>query len=92
MTYDIFTQLENSLFGFSGSMAIVALCIFAFFVIAFMFLGLDFKWGLMFSAPALFGMAQMNWFGNLGTWISTSVWILVVGLGIFLLWTWLSDR
>jgi hypothetical protein len=92
MSFAIFTLLDNTLKSITGSMAIVAICILAFFIIAFMFLGLDFKWALMLSSPALMGMAAQGWFGINGNWIVPFLWILIVGIGIYMLWTWLSDR
>ncbi len=92
MSIGLFSTIEDSLFGvlgFNGDMAISAVAIMLFFIIAFVIGGLEFKYAIMLTSPLVLAFVEMGWFP---IWISTIFWLLIAGLGIFLWVTYMSDR
>ena len=89
MSVGLFTLIEDQLFSNTGSMWLVAIGILAFFFIAFLIIGLDFKYAIIFTSPLVLGFVQMGWFP---AWIQVVFWLIIVGIGGFLAYTYLSDR
>ena len=89
MSIGLFSTIEDSLFASTGSMWIVAICILIFFFLAFLIAGLEFKYATIFTSPLVLGFVKMGWFP---AWIQVVFWIMIVGIGGFLAYTYLSDR
>lgn len=89
MTAGMFGGLEDALFGFSGSMWLVAIIILIVFIVAFLIVGVDFRYALIFSSPLVLGFTEIGWFP---IWIQTVFWLLIIGIGAYLLYTYMSDR
>jgi len=85
---DLFLQLESALTSVFGSMAFVALLIMLFFIIAFLFLRIDFKFAILFTSPLALAFAAMGW---LPGWVSFVFWMMVITLGGFLFWKYFSE-
>jgi len=89
MSVGLFTLIEDSLFTNAGSMWLVAICILIFFFLAFMIAGMEFRYAIIFTSPLILGFVQMGWFP---AWIQVVFWLIIVGIGGFLAYTYLSDR
>jgi len=89
MSLPLIDTISASLFGSSGSMYLVGLLIMLFFFIAFLIIGLPFKYSLMFVSPLPIAFVQIGWFPQI---IATIFWLLIAGFGIFMFWTYISDR
>lgn len=84
MVLPVFIQtLEDSLQGVFGSMSLVALLIMLAFIIGFMFVGIDFRFAIMFSSPLAPAFVAIGWFPG---WVAIIFWILVVMFGGYILW------
>ena len=86
--FDIFTNIEQSLFGIGGSGVIVSLILIVFFIMAFMFAGLEFKYALILSSPLVLSFASMGW---LVGW-DIFIWIIVVSIPLYLFWNYIRER
>jgi hypothetical protein len=85
MTMPIFFQtIEDTLQGVFGSMALVALLIMLALLIGFMFVGIDFRYSIMFISPLTLAFAQIGWFPQ---WVSIVFWIVIVMFGGYILWS-----
>jgi hypothetical protein len=76
-----FIFISDSLAAFLGGYWIMALLILAIFIIAFMFLGLDFRISFMANAVLVLAMVNAGW---LPIWISLITYVLVIAFGIVL--------
>jgi hypothetical protein len=81
--------IQSALFGSTGSLYLIGIVILAFFIIAFVMIGLPFKYSIMFTSPLVLAFVEIGWFPQI---ISAIFWLLIAGLGIFVLWTQFSDR
>lgn len=84
--------LENimaSWFGFTGDYTLIAIMILIFFLLAFLLVGLDFRFALLFCLPLAAVFSAEGWFA---LWFSVLFWFIAVGLGGFIIWTMFSDR
>jgi hypothetical protein len=79
----LFQTLEDSLQSVFGSMSLVALLIILAFIIGFMFVGVDFRYAIMFSSPLAPAFVAIGWFP---TWVAIVFWILVIMFGGYILW------
>lgn len=84
-------QIMSSWFGFTGSYVLIALGVIAFFILAFLIIGLDFRFALLFSMPLFVAFGEEGWLGATA-WVKVLVWFIAVGLSIFLIWSMFSDR
>lgn len=75
--------IEETLVGWTGSLAVAGLLIIAFFFIILLIVGLDFRFSLMFVMPLGVAFSDFGWFPG---WVSIMFWILFVGLGVFLVY------
>jgi hypothetical protein len=89
VSLDIIDTLQSSLFGTTGNYVLIGLGIMLFFFIGFIILGIPFKYSLMFIAPMILGFVEIGWFPQI---ISFIFWLLIAGIGIFLLISQISDR
>jgi uncharacterized RDD family membrane protein YckC len=89
MSAEMISVIQSSLFGFTGSFLLIGLCIMIFFIIAFLIIGIPFKYSVMFTSPLALGFVSVGWFPQI---VATIFWILIAGIGIFLLWSQISDR
>jgi hypothetical protein len=92
MSIALFTSLQDSLFGMTGDLTYVALGILLFFIIILLFVGLDLKFAIILTAPLGVAFSPSIGFGWLPIWVAISYWVLVVGMGIFTIWTYISER
>jgi hypothetical protein len=79
----IFQTLEDSLVGIFGSMALVALIIMFVLLIGFLFLGIDFKFAVMFVSPLAPAFTAIGWFP---TWVAIVFWIAIIVFAGYILW------
>lgn len=86
-----FEQIMSSWFGFTGSYILIALMILGFFILAFLIIGLDFRFALLFSMPLFVAFGNEGWLGA-SKWVSVLVWFIAIGLSVFLIWSMFSDR
>ena len=84
-----FQTIQDSLFGTAGNSYLVALGILAFFVIAFLIIGLDFRYALLIPAPLVLAFVSLGWFPQ---WVGVMFWFLVITLGGFIMWNLIKDR
>ena len=89
MSLAILDTIQASLFGISGSMYLVAIGIMIFFFIAFLIIGMPFKYATMFTSPMVLGFVEIGWFPQI---MSLIFWLLIAGIGIFLFISFISDR
>ena len=82
-------QIMGSWFGITGDMTIVAMMILIFFLLAFLLVGIDFRFAMLFCLPLAIAFTAEGWFS---AWFSVLFWIITLGLGGFIVWTMLSDR
>lgn len=85
----LISSINDALFGISGSMYLVAIIIMVFFFIAFLVIGIPFKYAVMFTSPLALAFTSIGWFPQI---VATIFWLLIGGLGLFMLWTYISDR
>lgn len=89
MAIDLLTNIMNSWSGVTGDMTIVAMGILVFFLLAFILVGIDFRFAMFFTLPLAVVFTAEGWFSPA---FSVFFWIITLGLGGFLVWTMLSDR
>lgn len=77
----VLDTMTSSLFGFTGSYYIISMAIVVFLLVAFLFAGLDFKFALMFTAPVIWGLANISW---LPAWTKLLSAMFVIGFGLIL--------
>lgn len=80
----VFQTIEDSLQGVFGSMTLVALLIMLAILIAFLLIGVDFRFAVMFVSPLTLAFVSIGWFAS---WVGIVFWILVVMFGGYILWT-----
>jgi hypothetical protein len=86
---DFLSVLQGSLFGVTGSLYLVGILVMIFLIIAFLIVGIPFKYSVMFTSPLAIAFVQVGWFPQI---IATIFWVLIAGIGLFLLWSQISDR
>ena len=89
MSLNLFAGMEQSLVQSFGSLYLLALGIIIVFTIGFLMTGIDFRVVLLMDSILVIGFARMAW---IPSYIEGIFWILVVGLGVYLLWTNLFNR
>lgn len=89
MSIGFIDTIQSALFGTTGDMMLVGIIILVFFIVAFIMVGMPVRYAIMFSSPLVMGFVAMKWFDII---ISTIFWLLIAGVGIFTLWTAISDR
>ncbi len=83
--------IMSSWFGFTGSYLLIAMMILVFFLLAFLIIGLDFRFALLFVMPLVVAFADAGWFG-VTKWFSVLIWFIAIGLSIFIIYSMFSDR
>ena len=89
MAIEFFTTIQQALFGSTGDYLYVAMGILVLFVVLFLFVGIDFKYAVMFTAPLGIAFSNGGWFNS---WVGVVYWLLVVSMGIFTVWQLISER
>lgn len=82
-------SIQDSLFGTVGNLALVGLGIMAFFIVIFMIFNIDFRFALMIDAVLIPAFVEMGWFP---LWVLGVGWVLIVGIGLFMLWILIKER
>jgi hypothetical protein len=85
MSIGFLTSISNALYGITGSYILLGTLIILFFLIVFLIIGLEFRYSIMLIAPMIIAMAFGGWFGPT-LWVSVTTWLLIVGLGLFLVY------
>jgi hypothetical protein len=80
----IFQSIEDTLYNVFGSMELVALLIMLALLIAFLIIGIDFRYSIMFVSPLTLAFVEIGWFAK---WVSIVFWIMIVMFGGYILWT-----
>ncbi len=89
MSVPLITGINDAIIGLTGSYYLMGIIIMVFFIIAFLIMGLEFKYAIMFTSPLVLGFVEMGWFPVI---VSTLFWLAIGGIGIYMLWTQLSER
>lgn len=89
MSLAILDTINAAWFGSTGSWAIIGIVVMIFFFIAFLIVGMPFKYAVMFTSPLALAFVEIGWFGQI---IATIFWLLIAAIGIFILITQISDR
>lgn len=89
MSVPLITGINDAVVGLTGSYYLMGILIMVFFMIAFLIMGLQFKYAIMFTSPLVLGFVEMGWFPVI---VSTFFWLAIAGIGIIMLWTQFSDR
>ncbi len=88
MSWEIFSLISAGVTGMGMSLALMGALFIGALFIGFLILGLDFKYSLAFIMPAILGLVTA---GIFPVWVSIIFWIFVGTLGIFLLYSLLSN-
>ena len=89
MTLTLFTGIEQTLVSNFGSLIIVALGIIAMFTIAFLMLGVDFRLVMLIDTILIIGFSRTGW---IPAYVEGVMWIGIVGLGLYMLWSYIGQR
>ncbi len=84
-----FITVQDALYGWTGDLTLVALGILAFFIIALILLGLDFRFAILAVSVLIIPMYESGW---IPAWIYAFSWIIVISFGGFILWNMLRER
>jgi hypothetical protein len=87
--YEILQTIQNVLVGTTGDLYLYAIGVIAFFLIAFLMLGMDFRFALALCSPLVMGFSYIGWIPK---WIALILWIVVVGFGIFIVVNYWRER
>jgi len=86
---NVFQTLQDTLVSVFGNLAIVAILLMGLFFIGFMFIGLQFRYSLLITAPLVLVFSQNGWFPQ---WVGGLFWILIVGIGGYIAWTYIKGE
>lgn len=89
MVLSIFGYGEQFLVQTVGSMWLAGIIIVILFMVLCIWRGLDFRYALILFAPAIIRMCQAGWFLS---WIEGLLWIIVVGFGFYMVWSYIANR
>ena len=82
-------QIEDALFGSSGNMILVGIGIMAFIFVIFLIFNIDFRLALLFDSPLILAFSKVGWFPS---WVGGVFWVLIVGIGIYMLINIIRER
>ena len=89
MSLDLLDTIMQSWFGYTGDYTLIAIGILIFFVLAFVLVGIDVRYSLIFCLPLAVVFTAQGWFS---TWFSIMFWFATIGLGGYIFWTNIIDR
>jgi hypothetical protein len=89
MSLNLFNGIEQYLVQSFGSIYILALGLVLFFTVAFLIAGVDFRLIILLNTILVIGFSRMGW---IPAWIEGAFWILIVGLGLYMLWIKIFER
>ena len=89
MSLDLLDQIMSSWFGYTGDYTLIAIGILVFFVLAFVLVGIDIKFALIFCLPLAGVFTVQGWFS---LWFSVLFWFVTIGIGGYMLWTTITER
>ena len=89
MSIPFLETIMTSWFGYTGDYTIIAMGILVFFVLAFVLVGIDLRFALMFCLPLAGVFTASGWFSP---WFSVLFWFFTIGIGGYLLWTSIIER
>lgn len=85
----IISTIEDSFVSMFGSQLVFGMFVILFFVIAFMFAGVDFRIAGLVIMPVIIAMGELGWIPKP---IVGLAWIILVGFGLYLIWNYLRER
>lgn len=89
MSIDLFDKIMGSWFGYTGDYTLIAIGIIVFFLLAFVLVGIEFKFAVMFCLPLAVVFTSAHWFSP---WFSYLFWFFTVVIGGYMVYTTLIDR
>lgn len=81
MTLDVL--IEDILIGIFGNLNYAAVLIIAFFIIAFIFIGLNVRFSVLATTPLGVTFSDVGW---LNSWVAGAYWIFIIGFGLYTIW------
>ena len=85
----LFTDIEGALFSMFGSMQFVAFAIMIFFILAFLLMGIEFRYAVLIIAPLIVGFGAMGWVDK---WLVIMAWIMIITFAGSIVWNIIRER
>lgn len=89
LTIPLIEVIEQTLVKATGSLTLVAFGIMAFFLIGFMFSGIDFRYSILIITPLVIIFTKMGW---LPIEVSGIFWVIIIGFALFIAWNYIKER
>ena len=83
LSIGLITTINDTLFGMTGDYALLGGMILLLFLVVFLMVGLELRYSVMLIAPLAIAMSFGGWFP---IWLNVVFWLMVVGLGTFLVY------